>query len=386
MKITLKMKIAFDFVGTNLGSGTKTYIINFCNQLNHYSQKDDIIIFLCKNYLLELNRDLKNNSKIKYIVKPNFFAVTFIRLIWMQLVLPFELKLRGVKKIYSPMNICPFFCKYFKIKIILALHSNLPWVFFDFMPGSFYRNFLTKKLMELSIHACEILIVDSVFAKEEISNILKINKNKIKVVYLGVDIKFLNQNKSDNYVSGIDYNTKYILSVLSCTRYHNILNLLKAYKVLIKEINFKIKFIIVLQILDKKYFTELSNYIDQNFDKKNIIILNNIDSKYLPNLYRNSKLYVFSSYCEVFGLTSLESMSQGCPVVISKSSALPEVNNNAADYFNPDDIIDIKNKLKINLLDNNKRQNLVKNGKLHYKKFTWEKNVSETMHIIHNLN
>ena len=46
--------------------------------------------------------------------------------------------------------------------------------------------------MEFSINACEILIVDSSFAKQEISEILNIDKNKIKVVYLGVDKKFLN--------------------------------------------------------------------------------------------------------------------------------------------------------------------------------------------------
>ena len=138
--------------------------------------------------------------------------------------------------------------------------------------------------------------------------------------------------------------------------------------------------------MDKEYFLELSDYIKQNFNKENVVILNNIESKYLVNLYRNSKLYIFSSYCEVFGLTSLEAMSQECPVVISKSSALPEINNSAADYFNPDDIMDIKNKLKINLLDDDKRQNLIKKGKLHYKKFTWEKNMSETMSIINNLN
>ena len=28
------MTIAIDFVGTNTGSGTKTYNINFCNELN----------------------------------------------------------------------------------------------------------------------------------------------------------------------------------------------------------------------------------------------------------------------------------------------------------------------------------------------------------------
>ena len=81
----------------------------------------------------------------------------------------------GVKKIYSPMNFCPILSKLFNIKIILALHSNLPWIFFHLMPGNIIRNLLTRKLMEFSISACETLIVDSYFAKEEIANILKIN-------------------------------------------------------------------------------------------------------------------------------------------------------------------------------------------------------------------
>ena len=64
------------------------------------------------------------------------------------------------------------------------------------------------------------------------------------------------------------------------------------------------------------------------------------------NLYKNAKFYIFSSYCEVFGLTSLEAMSQGCPVIISNKSALREVNSHAATYFDPDNEIDIKENIK----------------------------------------
>ena len=52
------------------------------------------------------------------------------------------------------------------------------------------------------------------------------------------------------------------------------------------------------------------------------MILHNIGCKYLVNLYRYASLYLFTSYSEVFGLTSLEAMSQKCPVLISNKSAL----------------------------------------------------------------
>ena len=110
--------------------------------------------------------------------------------------------------------------------------------------------------------------------------------------------------------------------------------------------------------------------------------INNIESNNFPNLYKYSQLYIFSSYCEVFGLTSLEAMTQGCPVLISNTSALPEINSIASDYFDPDNIIDIKNKIKKILIDENHKSNLIKNGKDHIKKFTWHNNVEKTLEII----
>ncbi len=135
------------------------------------------------------------------------------------------------------------------------------------MPGNLVRNFITKKFMELSITICEILIVDSYFAKDEIANILKLNKDKIKVIYLGINRKFLSSENSKSFINNFDYKEKYIISVLSCVKYHNILNLLKAYKILIKEIDFEIKFVLVLQILDKKYFNTIQSFVKNNFEK-----------------------------------------------------------------------------------------------------------------------
>ncbi len=377
------MSIAFDFVGTNVGSGTKTYNINFLKEIELLSLREDIIIFLTKNYFQQLK---KQNPKIRYMVKPNFFSNIFFRLFWMQFILPFELKINGVKKLYSPMNFCPIFLKIFKIKIILTLHSNLPWVYFHLMPGNILRNFFTKKLMELSINSCNLLLVDSHFAKKEITNILKINIKKIKVVYLGIDKKFLSNDCKNNFIESFNYNEKYIVSVLSCVKYHNILNMLKAFKILVSDNNYDIKLVLVLQILDTEYFSEINKYINTNFDKNKIIIINDVKSESLPNLYKHSQLYIFSSYCEVFGLTSLEAMSQGCPILISNTSALPEINDIAADYFDPDNVMDIKDKMQKIISDEKYKNELVEKGQNHFKKFTWNNNVNITLDHIYNLN
>ena len=187
------MTIAIDIVGTNLGSGTKTYNINLCNEINSLNLKSNIIIFICRSYLNQIKKI--KNKKVKYIIKPNFLSISIFRLLWMQLILPFELKLLGVKKIYSPMNFAPIITKILNIKIILCLHTNLPWIYFDFLPGSRFKNFIAKKFMEISIFACDLLIVNSNFAKKEIIKALQLKKKNIKVVYLGVNkIFFLKKN------------------------------------------------------------------------------------------------------------------------------------------------------------------------------------------------
>lgn len=373
------MSTAIDMIGTSLGSGTKTYNLNFCQYLIKQNLKEKIYIFTTKDYLDEI--DNKTNPNIIYIIKSKIFTNSFFRILWMQFYLPFELKRLDVKQLYSPMNMGPFFLKLFDIKLILALHSNLPWVFFSKMPGNIIRNILTRFIMEVSVRACDSLIVDSEFAKDEIISLLKIKKEKIFVIYLGIDKKYLENQSSNDYIDNFHYKN-YIISVLSCVKYHNILKMLKAFRLLKKDNDLDLKFVLVIQILDKKYFAQINEYIVKNFSKDEIIIFNNLDSKYLINLYRSSTFYIFSSYCEVFGLTSLEAMSQECPVIISNRSALPEINFDSAEYFDPDDEIEIKKSMEKVMFNLDYRASLINKGRNHHKKFKWENTVSQTIKVL----
>ena len=241
------MVIAIDMIGTDLGSGTKTYNLNFCENLQKINIENIIYIFVTKDYLDQIEQN--DNSKIKYIVKSDLLKNIFFRFFWMQLVLPFELKFLNVNQLFSPMNMGPIFLKLLNIKFTLALHSNLPWVYFSKMPGNILKNFLIKSLMEISIRLCNRLIVNSEFAKNEIIKLLNIEEKKVFSVYLGIDKEYLTE-KNDFYLDNFEYKD-YAISVLSCVRYHNIINLLKGFKLLKKEKDIKLRFVLVLQILSR---------------------------------------------------------------------------------------------------------------------------------------
>jgi glycosyltransferase involved in cell wall biosynthesis len=378
------MSIAIDFIGTNVGSGSKTYNINFCNQLYFLKISKKITIFISKNYYSQINNKIKNQNNLKFIIKPNFLSISFIRIFWIQFILPLELKILGIQKLYSPMNFSPVLSNFFKIKVVLCCHSNLPWVHFDLMPGSKIKNYFVKKLMELSIHSCDILIVNSYYAKNEIVKLLKLKK-KIVVIYLGLERNQLKINNKEFLINGFNYDEKYILSVISCARYHNIINMLKAYKNLTNIIKYSFKFVFIMQILDKKYYQEINDFIKENFKEYNIIIFSNLKKQELYHFYKNAMAYVFSSYSEVFGFTTLEAMQHKLPVVVSHKSALSEINGKAALYFDPDKIIQIQNMLKLCLLNNDVRQKLIKAGKHNLKRFNLNSGIKKTLTVIEKL-
>ena len=372
------MTIAIDMVGTNLESGSKSYNINFCISLSKKKLEQKIYIFLTKDYWSLIPNN--SNSQIIYKLKPNIYANFFIKILWMQFMLPIELKLLGIKTLFSAMNYTPVILKFSKIRLILATHTNLPWFSFSLMPGNFFKKILIKVLMELSIYSTDKLIVTSEFAKKELQKLLELQK-KIDVINLGIDQKYLYPKENNFFLKNIKYED-YFLSIISCARYHNIINILKAFKSLKKEYKKDLKYFLVTQVLDVNYYKEIKEYISNNFKNNEIFLIHDIKSDYLINLYKNANFYIFSSYCEVFGLTSLEAMSQGCPVLISNASALPEINGDAANYFDPDNIDEIKYLMKKVIIDQAFKKNLIDKGRSHHRKFNWDKTVDQTYRLL----
>ena len=73
--------------------------------------------------------------------------------------------------VFSPMNIMPIIIKLFKIKKILVIHSNLPWLYPSDVPGSKIKLLIQKIFINISIKIADNIIVDSKTAKKELTEI-----------------------------------------------------------------------------------------------------------------------------------------------------------------------------------------------------------------------
>jgi len=101
----------------------------------------------------------------------------------------------------------------------------------------------------------------------------------------------------------------------------------------------------------------------------------------LPALYNGASLLALPSFYEGFGLTALEAMACGTPVVISDRGALPEVVGEAGVQVDPDDPEGIAEGMAAVLCDPDLRQRLERLGKARAAEFSWERTARETLEV-----
>ena len=107
---------------------------------------------------------------------------------------------------------------------------------------------------------------------------------------------------------------------------------------------------------------------------------------YLPNkdvriFYRLASVFVLPSFCEGFGFPLLEAMASKLPIAASQAPAIPEIAQDAALYFSPENPEDMAVKIILALKDENVRQNLIAEGRKRVLDFDWKRTAQETLNF-----
>jgi len=176
------------------------------------------------------------------------------------------------------------------------------------------RNYINKKIKAYdheNIKHCDFVLTNSYFSRE---NILSAYGVIAKVVHLGGDsIPRLNQDQ-------LIHNNNSVISI-------GAINALKGYEFIIKALgtideNDRPIFVIVGNTADKVYVSKINSLAD-NLNVSLIIHKNISDEKLSINIQK-STLFVYAPFLEPLGLSPLEAMSFGLPVVAVKEGGLRE--------------------------------------------------------------
>jgi glycosyltransferase involved in cell wall biosynthesis len=92
-----------------------------------------------------------------------------------------------------------------------------------------------------------------------------------------------------------------------------------------------------------------------------VVCVGRVSDVELKYLYTCAKFFFFPSLYEGFGIPPLEAMQQGCPVLASNRSSIPEVVGEAAVLFDPDSAESLENGL-LKVLSPIERLKLIESG------------------------
>jgi len=228
------------------------------------------------------------------------------------------------------------------------------------------------------------IIAVSNSTKEDLMKIYKIDDEKIKVVYSGIN-PVSNIEPSEASISKIRNKYKlsenYILYLGTIEPRKNIIGIIRAFEELKKhniEKNYKLVIAGSKGWLCKDVFEVAKNSAVIN----DIFFTGFVDDEDKSILYKLAEIFIYPSFYEGFGFPPLEAMQNGTPTITSNFSSLPEAVGDAAIMVNPYNIDELARAMENLLNDDYLKNNLIQKGFQQTKKFSWQKCAGETLEIL----
>ena len=251
----------------------------------------------------------------------------------------------------------------FKPKVILWICDLIPLLLKSAFRNIFHRYYYLS-LLHLAARKSTQIVTISENSKRDLQELLHVDGTKVQTIRLGVDIRPCNRDRSQRILEQYEIPPKYILAVGSTEPRKNNATLIKAFNQVASKYPY-----LHLVIAGRRWRNQA---FDDALLSDRVIQTGYVSDDEMLHLYANAYMFVFPSLYEGFGLPILEAMAQGTPVIVSRTSSLPEVAGSAALYIDPHDAADIAQTI-VRVLENPQlRQELVDSGKLRATMFNWE--------------
>lgn len=265
---------------------------------------------------------------------------------WEQVVLP--VRARRARLLLSPANLAPLAFPRNAVVIHDAAALRHP----EWYSPAYAR--AQRALLPRIARNAKLVVTVSEFSRRQLEDILGVEAH---IVPGGVDDRFHPQADPEPARAALGLAHPYVLTVASRTARKNLASLTATSRRLRAA---------GLELIaaggDRPQFNaeELPG---------GVRAVGHVPEEHLPGLYAGAQAFVLPSHHEGFGLTCLEAMACGTPVVAARAGALPETCGDAARYVDPDDPNDIADGV-LTALGSPGRPD-------HARQFTWDRTLSE---------
>ncbi len=322
----------------------------------------------------------------QYTNESLFDKVSFIketenkRVFWDQVLLPKILRKEKIDLFFSPYYKAPLFCP---CPYITMVHDCTPIHY----PKSIFSKYYFRFFAKLYGKRAHTVLTVSEYSKNDIVRELKLNDKKIKVVHNGIDdifFKKYTEEETDKVCKYYKLPKKFILWLGAMRPPKNLKYLVNAYSQLSADI--KDEYALVIAGKKSGMYLEVKAMAEKLSLVDNIFFPGMINREHLAILYNASKLFVFPSLYEGFGIPIIEAMASGVPVICSDTSSLPEIADGNAVLVNPVYAKEMTGAMTQILSDSQIRLELIDKGAKRSKYFTQQERIAELYSVLTNPN
>ena len=227
----------------------------------------------------------------------------------------------------------------------------------------------------------DAIIINSESLRSEVHKHLNVDPSKLRLIpeAVGHDL-FRPGNRAEAQGRlaeryGIDQ--PFVLFVSSLWPYKNCEGLLRAFALAKPDLADR-RLVVVGPGRDKTYVGELQALAARLGIAQDVSWVGGVPLQETVDFYRAADVFVYPSHNETFGLTILEAMACGCPVVTSDRSAMPETAGGAAVLADPNDPRSIGQAI-VQACDT--AEELQAKGLTRASEFTWAQTAKQTLEV-----
>lgn len=302
------------------------------------------------------------------IIVPKKILGQFSGHLWEQLILPTQVQKSEI--LWSPANTGPWTIRNQAITIHDASVFDHPeW----FRPSFAAWTRLSWKILAKRVKA---IITVSEFSRERLIYHLGISEGKIHVIQNGVGKPF--EPHAENSINEVrkEYNLSkpYILYVGTHQPRKNMARIFNAFEKLGTSTH-----ILAIAGEKGKVFADSVGRVD---NPTCVQFLGYVPDSDLPVLYAGASAVLTTSLYEGSGLTALEAMACGAPVIASNTTSFPEVTGDAALLVDPLNSNELTEALTNIMEDKSLSNTLRELGLKRAAKFTWDESARRTQSLL----
>ncbi len=322
---------------------------------------------------------LPTNFKIKLVPSGFYRREDLIKqTVWERVSLPREAEKDNLNIFFSPYNSVS---RFKTIPNIVLLHDVIWKVLAQIYLYNFRRKIYAGQTFEAVRSAKKILTV-SEFSRREINKHLEISLEKIKVIGAGISSKFRSLEKNDPAVLktfkkfGID--NPYIFYIGGFETRKNVSTLINAFSKIVRHYKNNLKnrvLVIGGATPEEKHplLEDVVGLVEKLGIKDSVRFVGKLSDEELIHFYNGADFFVFPSIYEGFGLTVLEAMACGVPIIASQIGSIKEVALDTVHYFHPEREDELVQSINRFLTDQILREELRVKAVNRARDFNWQK-------------